>query len=183
MDETQHIYYATKGAQAPSAIMDSHKCLAEDSGVVLVYIGAYPILDIIEKSKHLTGRKHDIHFTRYFSNDDDLHEFAKILLAYEEIMELHAEIPSLVEHIKMLHVGSLGCIGLLSAWLKRASAFALASNQKVTVKLLKETALSNSTLDGLASEIYIGEEKMFADKGDYSNKTIQKKFVKKTTKK
>ncbi len=161
IDETQHIGYASKGAQDPCAIMDSLKCLAESAQVVLVIVGAYPILNIIEGSPHLTARMHEIHFPRYYADDTDLKEFAKILMAYEEIMDLHASASPLVKHIEMLYEGSFGCIGLLAAWLKRASAFAIAGNQKVTLKLLEEAVLSYSSREGIANEIYTGEEKIY----------------------
>ena len=182
IDEIQHVRYTTKGSNAPCAVMESLKCLAETAQVVLVFVGTYPILNIIENSPHLTARKHEIHFPRYYTDKEDLKEFARILMAYEEIMDLHKAVKPLVKNISMFYEGSFGCIGLLYFWLKRASAFAIAGNQKVTKKILEEAVLSYSSRKGLANEIFYGEEKIYGGKLELTNNIVESYISNKETK-
>lgn len=44
IDEAQHARYTSCHAMGSFAVMDSWKCLAQSTGVVLVVVGAYPIL-------------------------------------------------------------------------------------------------------------------------------------------
>lgn len=157
IDEAQHVRYATRGAQAPHAVMDSWKCLAESAGVILVMVGAYPILDVIRKSPHLIGRKHQIHMPRYSHDDEDLQEFVSIIKSYEEIIELDKSISSLWQNYEMLYEGTFGCIGLLRAWLTRASAFAYANGSGITMDILKKSMLSESDRKEVKAEILEGE--------------------------
>lgn len=179
IDEAQHASYSTRGAQAPHAVMDSWKCLAESAGVVLVMVGAYPILDIIRYSPHLIGRKHQVHLPRYRFEGDDLREFVTIIKSYEEIMSIDPTLNSLWESYEMLYEGSLGCIGLLRGWLARASALASVQGTGVTSELLAKTVLSESDLNAIADEIISGEDMLTTDK---KNLTSPRRKNKKTGK-
>jgi len=179
IDEAQHARYSTRGAQAPHAVMDSWKCLAESAGVVLVMVGAYPILDIIRYSPHLIGRKHQVHLPRYKFEGDDLREFVTIIKSYEEIMHIDSTLNSLWENYEMLYEGSLGCIGLLRGWLARASALASVQGTGVTRELLEKTVLSESDLNAIAEEIISGEDMLSTDNGSKRTKISSRRNNKK----
>lgn len=186
IDEGQHARYATRGAQAPHAVMDSWKCLAESAGVVLVMIGAYPILDIIRFSPHLIGRKHQVHLPRYRFEEEDIREFVMIIKSYEEIMHLDPTLKNLWENYEMLYEGTFGCIGLLRGWLARASAIASINGHGVTKALLQKTMLSESDLNAIAEEIIDGENLLTSKKGSKRNKSSsrnKRNSIKKSSKK
>jgi hypothetical protein len=158
IDEGQHAMFSKKAGVAPHAVLDSWKCLAEDTGVVLVIVGAYPILAMLQNSPHLLGRKSQIHFPRYLLSKEDVSEFYKIVAVYEEFFVSRIAPESLCDYAEILYAGSLGCIGLLRGWLRRAHAL---SNQDVGFGfrgILERTAISDSDLREIKKEIDIGEK-------------------------
>lgn len=157
IDEAQHARYASKDAQGAFAVMDSWKCLAQSVGVVLVIVGAYPILQIIRNSPHLVGRKHQVHLPRYRFENADLKEFAAILMAYRAHLDLCPSLGDLVKHVLLFHEGTEGCIGLLRAWLLRAQARARALGGQVSMNDLVQTRLSDDDLLAVGREISEGE--------------------------
>lgn len=158
IDEAQHVRYASRDAQAAFAVMDSWKCLAQTTGIVLVLVGAYPVLDIIKNSPHLLGRNHQIHFPRYHATREDILAFAQLLQKYTELMNLHDSLNSLTDLAELLYEGTLGCIGLLKAWLKRVDAVASFQNIPVDENLLRSMRLTDMDLREIGAEIRAGEQ-------------------------
>lgn len=158
IDEAQHASYATKGAMGAHAVLDSWKCFAKSTQVVLVIVGAYPILNILQNSPHMLGRKHQVHLPRYYSTETDVKEFVGILDAYEARLHAQGIKSELRKHAKLLYGGSLGCIGLLRAWLMRAYAYAQIRDNHIGDKLLLATKLPDSDLREIALEIEHGEK-------------------------
>ncbi len=165
IDEAQHVKYASKDAQAAFAVMDSWKCLAQTAGLVIVFVGAYPILDVISNSPHLLGRKHQIHFPRYHANEEDILAFGQLLAKYSEIVDLDSSLASLTDVAELMYEGSLGCIGLLKAWIKRADAIAVGAGMRVDEKLLRTTRLSDIDLNSIRKEIIAGEHSLSVTSG------------------
>ncbi len=126
IDEAQHVLYALGGAKGAGATLNSWKCLAQSTGVVLVLVGAYPVLDAIRLCPHIIGRKHEIHLPRYRPVESDLLVFESLLDEYSKLIRLHPDVNSLRNYNQLLYEGSLGCIGLLESWLREALAIALA---------------------------------------------------------
>lgn len=164
IDETHHIRYARGGDQGAAAILDSFKCLASISQLVLVFIGAYPLIDVLRLCPHLLGRKHQIHLPRYLSTPDDLTVFLQILDAYSSLVRLPNNVPSLRTWDSLLYDGSFGCIGLLEGWLRGALAVARSQGSSV---LTKEHLISSRKSVGdreqLALEISQGEKALAED--------------------
>lgn len=158
IDEAQHVQYASRDAQASFAVMDSWKCLAQTTGLVLVLVGAYPILNIVKNSPHLLGRNHQVHFPRYLANREDIVAFGQLLQKYSEFIDLDKSLTSLNDIAELMYEGSLGCIGLLKAWLKRADAVASYHNVPVSEGLLRSKRLTDLDLREIADEILVGEE-------------------------
>ncbi len=180
IDEAQHVKYVTKDAMAPSAVMDSWKCLAEDTESVLVVVGAYPILNTMLNSPHLLGRKYQVHMPRYYLNEDDLLQFQLIIKAFEESMNIDRSIAPLHKNkdvIALLYEGSLGCIGLLRAWLLHAHAKSLVKKCPVNKAILQMARKSLSDYDSIAKEIYEGEDlvKQIEEKTGNNKNTSQNK--------
>lgn len=157
IDEAQHARYTTRVAQGPFAVMDSWKCLAKAAQLVLVVVGAYPILDVLHNSPHLLGRKYQVHFPRYQATPEDLEEFARILAAYDPLVEKDGSLSSLLDQAELLYSGSFGCIGLLQKWLLAASALGMARDCPVSVEILKEARPPKTELESIAAEILEGE--------------------------
>lgn len=158
IDEAQHVRYASKDAQASFAVMDSWKCLAQTTGLVLVLVGAYPILDIVKNSPHLLGRNHQVHFPRYHANREDIVAFGQLLQKYSEFLSLDESLTSLNDVAELMYEGSLGCIGLLKAWLKRTDAVASYNNVPVSEELLRSKRLTDMDLREISAEIRGGEK-------------------------
>ncbi|WP_196229735.1 ATP-binding protein [Teredinibacter turnerae] len=160
IDEAQHVKYASKDTQAAFAVMDSWKCLAQSAGLVIVFVGAYPILDILANSPHLVGRKHQVHFPRYHATSEDIGSFAEMLQSYSTLVDLDSSLSSLIDVTELLYEGSLGCIGLLKAWLKRTDAIAMINGRKVDANLLRSTRLTDLDLKSIKAEIISGEDSL-----------------------
>lgn len=157
IDEAQHIRYVSKETIAAVAVMDALKSMAKKANVVLIIAGTYPILEAINRSAHLEGRKYDVHLSRYRQTEEDLAEFQWILAHYESIIDLDKSLPNLMSCSELLYQGTFGCIGLVRAWLYHASVLAVARQQKVTLELIKETMKSPMQLYSIAREILEGE--------------------------
>lgn len=157
IDEAQHVVYVSKDAMAPVAVMDSWKSFAEENKLVLIIVGAYPVLPITSKSTHMVGRIQRVHFPRYFETSEDLVEFRNIVSAYQGIMHLETDIGCLDDHLEMLYQGSLGCIGLLRKWLKTASLYAASVDERISMSTLQRAAPSASDYEVVQKEIEQGE--------------------------
>ncbi|MCC1498007.1 AAA family ATPase [Alcanivorax sp. 1008] len=157
IDEAQHVRYTSKDAMGAYAVLDSWKCMAKASGITLVIVGAYPILEVIGKSPHLIGRKSQIHLPRYQDNAEDFQQFRRILQFYANLIGEAAEEGVLIELEDMLYDGSLGCIGLLQQWLIRAAAQSCAKGFRISRASLEHEMLSEADLVSIAQEIRLGE--------------------------
>jgi len=157
IDEAQHARYVSKDAMGSCGVMDSWKNLAQAAGVILVVVGAYPILEILRNSPHLLGRKHQVHLPRYQKTLEDIKEFALIVTEYEKKLQVCVSLGGLINQIEFLYDNSFGCIGLLRAWLMRASAMASVKNSPITLPILQQSRASDDDLSRIGREIYDGE--------------------------
>ncbi|MGY8775352.1 ATP-binding protein [Spongiibacter tropicus] len=157
IDEAQHVRYVSKTAMGGYAVLDSWKCLAKDAGVVLVVVGAYPLLDILNNSPHLLGRKNQVHLPRYSAVPDDIAEFGRILAHYDQLVDLGVGCSSLVKYGQLLYEGSVGCIGLLRKWLLHASVIASSRSESLSESLLLETRPPAADIEAISREIAHGE--------------------------
>lgn len=162
IDEAQHARYASKNSQAPHAVMDSWKCLAQTSGLVLVLVGAYPILEVLRNSPHMLGRKTQIHLPRYGNSTEDIVEFARIISAFERAMRPYVDANFLVSQTPFLHERTCGCIGLLKACLKHALTIAQVNQRTVDMALLEAATMSDSDMLEISREITDGERMLFS---------------------
>src|SRR5690606_15915223 len=153
IDEAQHVRYANRQSLAPCAVMDSWKCLAQTCGLVLIVVGAYPILDLLHNSPHMLGRKKQIHLSRYGIGEDDLMEFAKIVRSFERALGGFVPPGFLLKHTQLLHERTCGCIGLLKAWLKHSVTLASISNTQINAAILQKAMISDSDLLRINREI------------------------------
>ncbi|MEW8185896.1 MAG: AAA family ATPase [Candidatus Thiodiazotropha endolucinida] len=159
IDEAHHVRYVQGGEPAAAAILDSWKCLAEETKVVLVLVGAYPMLRVLRLSPHLLGRKGQVHFPRYHAVKEDLVAFEQILTVYDEYIRVPHEVGSLRSWNELLYEGSLGCLGHLGKWLREALALARSRGDEVlSEKHLVAMRKPTAELRAIAAEIIQGEE-------------------------
>ena len=95
-DEVQHVKYARGGLRAAAAILDSWKCLAQKTGVVLILVGSYELLDHLTHVPHLLGRMHLVEFAPYLiSNRADREDFAQVLTTWSRLIRFERKEVSL----------------------------------------------------------------------------------------
>jgi hypothetical protein len=100
-----------------------------------------------------------VDFPRYRASDtEDVLRFDKILLFYSTHLSLPRGV-TLRDWNKLLFTGSLGCIGHLRSWLKRAVLRA-AMQQDAVLQLthLERTRRTDAELESLLDEIVTGED-------------------------
>lgn len=158
IDEAQHVLYAKKGAKGAGAILDSWKSLAQICQLVLVLVGAYPLLNALNHSPHMVGRTLNVHFPRYHLNTKDIRDFAGIIRAYLEILKPEKSF-DIGEWTEFLFEGSLGSTGLLESWFRRAFArMRVEEKNKLTKDILLKTRKTQKELEIILTEIAQGEE-------------------------
>jgi hypothetical protein len=165
IDEAQHVLYSRGGKKDAAAILESWKCLAQSTGVVLVLVGAYPLLDALALCPHMIGRKHQIHISRYRSIPEDLKVFLSLLSSYSKFVNLEPNVDSLTVYANYLYEGSLGCIGLLEAWIREALAYAMANDDSyLLLKHFEKSYKVDKDRRMVAAEIKNGEEFFLVNK-------------------
>ncbi|WP_386339156.1 AAA family ATPase [Xanthomonas citri pv. citri] len=118
IDEAHHLL-RTPQIQRAAEVLDSLKCLANSTGVILVLAGAYELFTAGLASTHLNGRMRVIEFGRYQPGGQDNVHYLGILKG------LDVHLPwknghSLLGHSQYVQAGTLGCLGLLLAWVNAA---------------------------------------------------------------
>jgi hypothetical protein len=160
VDEAQHIAHIKGGAKAAGKFLDSLKCLASRTGARLVPVGTYQLTPLMQLSTHLLGRTTRIHIPRYRADvREDVIAFDQILAAYS----LHLKFEdgkSLRSWNEYLYNGSLGCMGLLKAWLRDALRKALLTKHPVVrLRHFEMARRSDADLTCIMKEISDGEAK------------------------
>lgn len=164
IDEAQHLTYALGGDSEAAAILDSWKCLAANASVVLVLIGAYPIVEVLHLAPHIIGRKHQVHLPRYYPTPEDLIAFLQILDAYSPLLRMPAAVGSLRHWADLLYTDSFGCLGHIESWLRATLAIARAENAETITEIhLRKSRKSYEDRRVIGQEIEQGEAALRAD--------------------
>lgn len=159
IDEAQHLAKVSSGRKMLDQ-MDALKSLANRSGILLVLIGAYELLNFHQLSGQLSRRSVGLHFPRYGSSDGDLKAFQSIVYGFQRQMPVQKE-PNLLRDWETIYLRSLGCVGILKDWLVRALNESYENGDKtVTQKTLDACALSVVQCEQIAAEMISGEEKL-----------------------
>ncbi|WP_368865372.1 AAA family ATPase [Stenotrophomonas maltophilia] len=118
IDEAHHLLRTNRGAQA-SDILDSLKCLANTTDIILVLAGGYELFAAGPSSAHLNGRMRVIEFGRYRPSGQDELNFLGILKGLDPHLPWKTG-SSLIVHSSYISAGTLGCLGLLLGWVNAA---------------------------------------------------------------
>jgi hypothetical protein len=162
VDEAHHVMYAKGGDQVAAKILDSWKCLAWKTGVVLVLIGSYALATLMERAPHLIGRnRRPLELPRYKEFQEDIAAFGAVLATYSANLPFANPKTSLMTWNRQLFHGSLGCVGHLSLWIRSAIAW-MASHKEasLTWRAFEATAFLKGQYAALLKEIVEGEGKM-----------------------
>ena len=157
VDETQHLGYANKLCISQRAIADSWKCLAQRTGKILILSGTFELMEIALASSHFLGRSTVIPLFEYRRTEDDLLVFNTILSTYDHLLEFEDKDDTLTNYIELLYDGSLGVIGVLKLWLRRACMDAIAQNKKINRKILEGSRRFDAEIERLQADIDLGK--------------------------
>ena len=169
IDETQHLQYILGGVQSALQMLEFFKTLAEKLNIVLIFIGAYPIVNVLQLSPHLLGRISTIEMKRYSESDEtDLRRFQEVLNWYSKDVRFEKTVNSFGDWNQELFKGSLGIIGLLSAWIRAGMAEMLANGEsELQFKHMQAKRKESRFLDEMLREIVDGENYMRSAGGKY----------------
>lgn len=158
IDEAHHVQYVRGGATVASKVLDSYKCLARKTGVVLVLVGSYSLINLIASVPHMCGRQRLIEFPPYRAKSRrDRMEFEEVLGVLAKSLPMGEGQASLRAWNQQLFEGSLGSVGHLLMWIRSALSAMSSSGQKVlTWKILSKTELKGSIKHSLETEIHDG---------------------------
>lgn len=165
IDEAHHLLLVG-GAQRLECQFESLKSLTIETGVTILLVGTYRLLDILDQSGQLTRRSQVINYGRYdYRKRADLESFRKVLVNFERRMCELVE-TKLDEHADYFYRKSGGCIGILKDWLSRCLEHALREGTSlIDAKFAERFALKNRGLLTIIEEACLGEERV-ADVGD-----------------
>lgn len=162
VDEAHHLRYIQGGDVAAFQVLESLKTMAESLGCVIVFVGAYPILEVLKLAPHIIGREQIVEIKRYQADSEaDLLAFEQCLAWFSEGIIFEKGVTSLRDWNDNLFDGSLGVPGLLNAWLRDAISEMIAlGDERLAAKHLKNAMKPVAELSELLTEIEAGEQHM-----------------------
>jgi hypothetical protein len=159
IDEAHHVQYVAGGDRAATRVLDSWKCLANQAKIKLVLSGSYKLLSLLGLAPHLIGRQQPLNFGRYKATSrTEVENWEQVLREFSELLQFE-DGESLSTWNRTMFEGALGCVGLLSQWIRACLASMLADEaDTVTLDRLQSTRLPSLQERDLLAEILIGEE-------------------------
>lgn len=165
LDEAAHLLIIKSGISA-RVQFEMIKSVAQELHIPIILAGDYSLLNILELNGQLTRRTEVIHFERYnvseLSSPDDLNgiSFRNAVHSLLEAMPIEKE-ANLIDHIDYFFTYSIGIIGLLKKWFKRALWRALRTEEQIlTREILDATRWKNKSLQKMLTEAKLGEAQL-----------------------
>ncbi len=157
IDEAQHFSRIATGRRLQDQL-DTLKSLSNMTGTLIVLFGSYELHHFRNLSGQLSRRSVDVHFPRYdIRVEDDVEAFRNLLFTFQGGLPLEEE-PDLDARWYYFYERSIGCVGVLKDWLRRAYEDALKDGGKrLTVDQIERNELSTSQLDKMLDEALEGE--------------------------
>jgi len=165
IDEAQHMLLVGN-KQRLECQFESLKSLTIETGVTILLVGTYRLLDILDQSGQLTRRSQVVNFPRYDMRlSDDRENFRKVLGFLEQKLSVY--IPTRLDaQADYFYQKSAGCVGILKDWLSRCLEYAIQENVSlIDAAFAERFALKNRGLLTIIEEACIGEIKL-TDVGD-----------------
>jgi energy-coupling factor transporter ATP-binding protein EcfA2 len=165
IDEAQHMLLVGN-KQRLECQFESLKSLTIETGVTILLVGTYKLLDILDQSGQLTRRSQVVNFPRYdMRKGDDRDNFRKVLGYLEQKLSVHVK-TQLDVNADYFYQKSAGCVGILKDWLVRCLEYALQENVAlIDAAFAERFALKNRGLLTIIEEACLGEIKL-TDVGD-----------------
>lgn len=165
IDEAHHILLGGNGHRLECQF-ESLKSLANETGVTILLVGTYRLLDILDQSGQLTRRSQVVNYPRYdMRRKEDRESFKKVLGHLEKQMSVFVP-TKLSEEAEYFYNKSAGCVGILKDWLNRCLEYALQEKVALIDAVFADRlALKNRGLMTIIEEACLGEEKL-ADVND-----------------
>lgn len=113
-DEAHHLL-RTKSNRLAEGVLDSMKCLGNETGCIIIFIGGYDLLHYQFLSAHLNGRMTLLEFSNYGNDIDGARDFDRILVTIDEWLPWNRG-SSLYRFREHIYEGSQGCYGQLIHW-------------------------------------------------------------------
>ncbi|MFT5470700.1 MAG: hypothetical protein ACI8UO_005831 [Verrucomicrobiales bacterium] len=172
IDEAQHFLMMGSGRRLRDQL-DCLKSLSNLSGVKLLLIGTYDLLELSRLNGQLARRCQPLHFARYRCDDaDDWRSFQNVVATFQANLPLHAGF-DLLDKAKFLYERSCGCVGILKTWLDQALGLALRNGTGISRSILTKTALPVGTIQTIAEEIQRGEARYREIEEGISNRALK----------
>lgn len=162
IDEGQHLTKMTSGRKLRNQ-MDLVKSLASLSKVPYIMFGTYELLSFCNLSGQLTRRESEVHFERYYAeNEGDMKVFKNVLYTFQKHLPLKTE-PDLISHYDFFYERSIGCVGILKTWLEKTYSRSLDKGATtMTIKDFEKYAHTATQCLKMAAEAREGEKDLGA---------------------
>lgn len=157
IDEAQHIATTTSDVRLQHHV-DVIKSLSNVTGVTHVLVGSYELLRLRNRSSQLIRRNRDVHFPRYRADsNEDIDSFRTANKTLMLRLPLNNQ-ENLDSHWEYLYQYSIGCIGVLQSWYRRALIIALDSEyESVGIDLMKKTAIDSEEVATMWKDVVQAE--------------------------
>lgn len=164
VDEAQHIGSSTR--QRVNSL-DVLKGIANGGATSLVLFGTYELREFLYESAQLAHRVKVINFGRYGTSQEDLKDFARAFVSIWREFDLPIS-DQMNDEIEFLYNHSLGCVGVLLAWVKRSMISASEKGDaKICKRHFKAERHSNQQLRAMSADI-LEFEALHEDVGDFA---------------
>ena len=140
--------------------LDVLRNLASRGDFKVVLVSTPRIMPSLQLSGELARRTGEVFFPRYGSSRSEFKSFCRVLTTFMEALPEPMRLRPDLEQLRLLHVGSLGCVGHLAGWFRRALVRCDASETgPLAWPHFEATVLPDAKLAQLAEESRLGEER------------------------
>lgn len=171
VDEAHHVLHANSLKQDEDQA-ELLKFMADETDALLVLVGTYRLTRLLEINGAFDRRCEIIHFPRYIYNpsvpDDQFGGFSNALAEFNVDLESYCKV-DLLDNVSDMFTGSVGCVGGLRNWLKRAWTRSQNTSRKlITSSILEQEMKESYRLLNIVREAKSGEE-FFGERKNHKN--------------
>ena len=143
--------------------LDVLRNLADRGDFKVVLVSTPRIVPSLQLSGELARRTGEVFFPRYRTAQGEFKSFCRVLTTFMGTMPEPMRLRPEPEQLRLFHAGSLGCVGHLADWFRRALARCAESRADALVwPHFEATVLPDPKLVQLAEESRLGEERFAA---------------------
>ncbi len=160
IDEAHHILMVANQNRLEFQF-EAIKSLAIETGVTIILVGTYRLLNIRDQSGQLVRRSQIIHFPRYdIRQEDEVLSFMSALKAFSDHLPLEHS-PNLLEDAEEFYKKTAGGIGILKELLTTAlEKFLKTKDATFNKDFILKFALTNKALQTITEEAMAGEKEL-----------------------